>query len=123
MVFYGLLCVKSGSWIVVTSEGVLRDNHAQVDFLTFHKATLVDLPIKCKLKPFLDTPMDETENPSIHDQIPIPHLTRCKDYLGGVVRDSPEPKSEIAIDAYCVVCGFKLRWRAVLGLATTLGAF
>jgi len=26
------------------------------------------------VKPFTDTPMDETENPPIHDQIPIPHL-------------------------------------------------
>ncbi len=26
------------------------------------------------VKPFTDPPMDETENPPIHDQIPIPHL-------------------------------------------------
>ncbi len=32
-----------------------------------------------------------------------------------VVRDPPGPKSEIPIDAYCVVCGFKLDWRVVLG--------
>ena len=40
---------------------------------------------------------------------------KCKDYLGVVVRDPPEPKREIPIDAYCVVCGFKLGWRLVLG--------
>ncbi len=40
---------------------------------------------------------------------------KCKDYLGVVVRDPPGPKSEIPIDAHCVVCGFKLGWRLVLG--------
>ncbi len=40
---------------------------------------------------------------------------KCKDYLGVVVRDPPEPKREIQIDAYYVVCGFKLDWRVVLG--------
>ncbi len=40
---------------------------------------------------------------------------KCKDYLGVVVRDPPGPKSEIPIDAYCVVCGFKLGWKVVLG--------
>ncbi len=40
---------------------------------------------------------------------------KCKDYLGVVVRDPPGPKSEITIDAYCVVCGFKLDWKVVLG--------
>jgi len=39
----------------------------------------------------------------------------CKDYLGVVVRDPPGPKSEIPIDANCVVCGFKLLWKVVLG--------
>ncbi len=39
---------------------------------------------------------------------------KCKDYLGVVVRDPPGPKSEISIDAYCVVCGFKLGWKVVL---------
>jgi len=39
---------------------------------------------------------------------------KCKDYLGGVVRDPPGPKSEISIDAYCVVCGFKLGCRLML---------
>ncbi len=40
---------------------------------------------------------------------------KCGDYLGVVVRDPPGPKSEIPIDAHCVVCGFKLGWRLVLG--------
>ncbi len=40
---------------------------------------------------------------------------KCKDYLGVVVRDPPGPKREISIDAYCVVCGFKLGWKVVLG--------
>ncbi len=40
---------------------------------------------------------------------------KCKDYLGVVVPDPPGPKSEIPIDAYCVVCGFKLGWKVVLG--------
>ncbi len=40
---------------------------------------------------------------------------KCKDYLGVVVRDPPGPKREITIDAYCVVCGFKLDWKVVLG--------
>ena len=40
---------------------------------------------------------------------------QCKDYLGVVVRDPPGPKSEISSDAYCVVCGFKLDWKVVLG--------
>ena len=40
---------------------------------------------------------------------------KCKDYLGVVVSDPPEPKGVIPIDAYCVVCGFKLGWRLVLG--------
>ncbi len=40
---------------------------------------------------------------------------KCKDYLGVVVRDPPEPEREVPIDAHCVVCGFKLGWRLVLG--------
>jgi len=32
-----------------------------------------------------------------------------------VVRDPPGPMGEIPIDAYCVVCGFKLGWKVVLG--------
>ncbi len=40
---------------------------------------------------------------------------KCGDYLGVVVTDPPEPKREIPIDAYCVVCGFKLGWKLVLG--------
>ncbi len=40
---------------------------------------------------------------------------KCGDYLGVVVTDPPGPMSEIPIDAHCVVCGFKLGWRLVLG--------
>ena len=40
---------------------------------------------------------------------------KCGDYLGVVVCDPPEPMSEIPIEAYCVVCGFNLGWRLVLG--------
>ncbi len=32
-----------------------------------------------------------------------------------VVRDPPEQKREVPIDAHCVVCGFKLGWKVVLG--------
>ena len=45
---------------------------------------------------------------------------KCKDYLGVVVRDPPGLKSEITIDAYCVVCGFKLDWKVVLGKKSPL---
>ena len=41
---------------------------------------------------------------------------KCKDYLGVVVRDPPESKREVPIDAQCVVCGFKLGWKVVLGI-------
>ncbi len=40
---------------------------------------------------------------------------KCKDYLGVVVRDPPEPMREIPIDAACLRCGFKLEWRVVMG--------
>ncbi len=40
---------------------------------------------------------------------------KCKDYLGVVVRDPPESKREVPIDAHCVVCDFKLLWKVVLG--------
>ena len=40
---------------------------------------------------------------------------KCKDYMGVVVPDSPEPEREVPIDAHCVVCGFNLRWKLVLG--------
>ncbi|MCH7915980.1 MAG: hypothetical protein IH856_23575 [Deltaproteobacteria bacterium] len=40
---------------------------------------------------------------------------KCKDYLVVVVRDPPEPMREVPIDAYCIVCGFKLGWKIVLG--------
>jgi len=40
---------------------------------------------------------------------------KCKDYLGVVVPEPPEPVKEVPIDAHCAVCGFKLDWRIVLG--------
>ena len=40
---------------------------------------------------------------------------KCGDYLGVVVPDPPEPEREVPIDAHCVVCGFKLEWKLVLG--------
>jgi len=40
---------------------------------------------------------------------------KCKDYLGVIVPDPPQSKREVPIDARCVVCGFKLEWRLVLG--------
>jgi len=40
---------------------------------------------------------------------------KCKDYMGVVVTDPPEPEREVPIDAHCVVCGFKVGWRLVLG--------
>jgi len=40
---------------------------------------------------------------------------KCKDYLGIVVPEPPEPVSEIPIDAHCAVCGFKLDWKVVVG--------
>ena len=39
---------------------------------------------------------------------------KCKDYLGVVVPEPPEPVAEVAIDAYCVVRSFELDWRVVL---------
>jgi len=40
---------------------------------------------------------------------------KCKDYLGVVVPEPPEPVKEVLIDAHCAVCGFKLDWKVVLG--------
>ena len=40
---------------------------------------------------------------------------KCKDYLGVVVPEPPEPVEEVPIDAHCAVCGFKLAWKVVLG--------
>ncbi len=40
---------------------------------------------------------------------------KCNDYVGVVDTNPPEPMREIPIDAHCVVCGFKLGWRLVLG--------
>jgi len=40
---------------------------------------------------------------------------KCNDYMGVVVRDPPERMREVPIDAHCVVCGFNLEWKLVLG--------
>jgi len=40
---------------------------------------------------------------------------KCKDYLGVVVRDPPEPMREVPIDATCLRCGYKMLWKVVLG--------
>jgi len=40
---------------------------------------------------------------------------KCKDYMGVVVPDPSESTREVPIDAHCVVCGFKLGWKLVLG--------
>ncbi len=48
---------------------------------------------------------------------------KCKDDTGVVVRDPPGPKSEIPIDAYCVVCGFKLGWKDILGVSNYVRSF
>ncbi len=32
---------------------------------------------------------------------------KCKDYLGVVVPEPPEPVTEVPIDAHCLRCGFK----------------
>jgi len=76
------------------------------------------------LKSPLDTSRDEKDNPPSMTKYLYRTCPKCKDYLGVVVRDPPGPKSEISIDAYCVVCGFKLGWKVVLetaevGMATT----
>jgi len=40
---------------------------------------------------------------------------KCKNYLGVVVPEPPEPVTEIPIDAHCAVCGFKLSLTIILG--------
>jgi len=40
---------------------------------------------------------------------------KCKDYLGVVVPEPPDPVTEVPIDAHCAVCGFKLDWKVVVG--------
>ncbi len=40
---------------------------------------------------------------------------KCKDYMGVVVPDPPESTREVPIDAHCVVYGFNLGWKLVLG--------
>ena len=43
---------------------------------------------------------------------------KCKDYLGVVVPEPPEPVAVVPIDAHCAVCGFKLDWKIVIGRKT-----
>ncbi len=51
----------------------------------------------------LDSPRGEKENcPSVTRYL-YRTCPKCKDYLGVVVRDPPEPKREIPIDARCVL--------------------
>jgi len=40
---------------------------------------------------------------------------KCKDYLGVVVPEPPDPVTEVPIDAHCAVCGFKLSLAVILG--------
>ena len=40
---------------------------------------------------------------------------KCKDYLGVVVPEPPDPVTEIPIDARCLRCGFKLAWKVITG--------
>jgi len=40
---------------------------------------------------------------------------KCKDYLGVVVPEPPEPVTEVSIDARCLRCGFKLDWKVIRG--------
>jgi hypothetical protein len=40
---------------------------------------------------------------------------KCKDYLGVVVPEPPEPVTEVPIDARCLRCGFKLAWNVIMG--------
>jgi len=40
---------------------------------------------------------------------------KCEDYLGVVVREPPDPVTEVPIDAHCAVCGFKLSLTIILG--------
>ena len=46
---------------------------------------------------------------------------KCKDYLGVVVPEPPEPVKEVPIDARCLKCGFKLLWKVILGNKPILG--
>ena len=40
---------------------------------------------------------------------------KCKDYLGVVVPEPPEPVRDVPIDARCLRCGFKLAWKVLMG--------
>ena len=45
---------------------------------------------------------------------------KCKDYLGVVVPEPPEPVKEVPIDARCLRCGFLLAWKIVMGRKSLL---
>lgn len=45
---------------------------------------------------------------------------KCKDYLGVVVPEPPEPVTVVPIDARCLRCGFKLAWKVVMGRKSIL---
>ena len=63
----------------------------------------------------LDTLVDREENPSPMAKYLYRTCPKCKNYLGVVVPEPPEPVEEVPIDAHCAVCGFKLAWKVVLG--------
>jgi len=74
------------------------------------------LPLLCHLKSPLDSPpywAREYTSPML--KYLYRDCPKCGDYLGVIVRDPPEPMREVPIDAHCVVCGFKLGWKVVLG--------
>jgi len=45
---------------------------------------------------------------------------KCGDYLGVVVPEPPEPVEEIPIDARCLRCEYKLRWKVIPGKQSSL---
>ena len=67
------------------------------------------------LNPPMTLSLDERENSPPMLKYLYRTCPKCKDYLGVIVRDPPESKREVPIDAHCVVCGFKLLWKVVLG--------
>ncbi len=62
-------------------------------------------------------------NPTVNQRFAPPLMTplryrtcpKCKDYLGVVVPEPPEPVKEVSIDARCLRCEFKLVWKVVAG--------
>ena len=62
-------------------------------------------------------------NPTVNQRFAPPLMTplryrtcpKCKDYLGVVVPEPPEPVTEVPIDVRCLRCGFKQLWRVILG--------